>query len=137
MYSLISAVTAGFLALGPATPVPTQPSAPLPVWLKLSADSGHSGEKVSIQAACEDESGPLTTKALRVTKPLARNAEGHQPWALFGEASVADVRPGMYSVSFRCAGKLVATHFLVQAKQKPVQVKVVPKGAPQTGDGST
>ena len=29
MYSLISAVTAGFLALGPATPVPTQPSAPL------------------------------------------------------------------------------------------------------------
>jgi hypothetical protein len=140
MYSsVISAAAAGILALGSTAPAASTPPTPPPdpVWLVLSAHSGHPGEKVSITVACLDETGPLVTKALRVTEPLAPNAEGHQPWKLFGESVVADVRPGLYPVSFTCAGKPVTVHFLVLAKEIHRQVTAVPKGAPQTGDGSS
>jgi hypothetical protein len=117
----------------------TEPAPPpLPVWLKLSAYSGYAGERVSVAAACEADASPLTSEALQVTEPLARNAEGHQPWALFGETVIRDRRQGSYPVSFHCAGEPVTVYFTVLAKQKPVksQTVKVPKGAPETGDGS-
>lgn len=121
-------------------------SAPMPVWLKLSAYSGHAGEQVSVAAACDAEASPLTTRALRVTQPLAANAEGHQPWALFAETVIRDVPEGSYPVSFHCGGEPVTVYFTVldrdsspapgKADQSPGQTRVVPRGAPQTGDGS-
>jgi hypothetical protein len=128
------------------TTTATEPSAqPLPVWLTLSADSGKPGEKVSIAAACGAVASPLTTKGLRLTQPLAANAEGHQPWALFAESVVADVVPGSYSVVFRCGGgQRVESYFTVLAKENTArpkagrtQVEVFPKGAPETGGGGT
>ncbi|WP_410674702.1 hypothetical protein [Amycolatopsis sp. cmx-4-68] len=132
---ILSLTAACLLVLTPAAAAQT--TTPLPTWLKLSASSGHPGEKVSLTVACDGEAGPVTTRALRITEPLARNAEGHQPWALFGEGVVAAVSPGTYPVSFRCAGKPVTGHFTVLgAKPRPGQVKVLPHGAPRTGDGS-
>ncbi|ADJ43455.1 hypothetical protein AMES_1631 [Amycolatopsis mediterranei S699] len=128
---------AGLFALTPAAAAQTTTPPPLPTWLRLSASSGHAGEKVSLTVACEGEASPVTTRALRVTVPLDRNAEGHQPWAFFGESVVAAVAPGTYPVSVRCAGKPLTAHFTVLAAQpRPGQVKVLPHGAPRTGDGS-
>lgn len=134
---------------------------PLPVWLKLSAYSGQPGGKVSIAAACDDQASPLTTEALDITSPLASNPDGHQPWALFAESVIRDVPQGSYPVSFHCGGDPVTVYFTVLAKEKPSsapksstpkssaapkssvvpkgksQVSVVPKGAVQTGDGSS
>ncbi|HVV13144.1 hypothetical protein [Amycolatopsis sp.] len=119
------------------TTTTTEPSPqPLPVWLKLSAYSGQPGWKVSVAAACEGTASPLTSAALRVTEPLGRNAEGHQPWALFGETVIRDVPSGSYPVSFDCAGTPVTVHFTVLAKEKASQTAKIPSGAPQTGDGS-
>lgn len=123
----------------------TEPSSqPLPVFLQLSAYSGHAGEKVSVASACDAEASPLTSEALRVTEPLAANAEGHQPWALFAETVIRDVRQGSYPVSFHCGGDPITVHFTVLAREKVAkqvpdkakQVPIVPKGAPQTGDGT-
>jgi hypothetical protein len=128
------------------TTTTTEPAAqPLPVWLRLSAYSGHPGEKVSIAVACGADASPLTTKALRLTQPLAANAEGHQPWALFANSVIADVAPGSYSVMFHCGGgQPVKTYFTVLAKEETAtpkegrtQVDVFPKGAPETGGGGT
>jgi hypothetical protein len=134
---ILSLTAAGLLALTPAAAAQTTTPPPLPTWLQLSASSGHPGEKVSLTVACEGEASPVTTRALRITVPLDRNAEGHQPWALFGESVVAAVAPGTYPVSVRCAGKPLTAHFTVlAAKPRPGQVKVLPHGAPRTGDGS-
>ncbi len=134
---ILSLTAACLLALTPAAAAQTTSPPPLPTWLKLSGYSGHPGEKVALTVACDGEAGPVTTKALRITTTPARNTEGHQPWALFGESVVAAVAPGTYPVSFRCAGKPVTVRFTVlAAKSRPGQVKVVPQGAPRTGDGS-
>ncbi|HJQ45220.1 MAG TPA: hypothetical protein VJ870_02695 [Amycolatopsis sp.] len=155
---LAAAFLPGLLLLAPVasaeTTTTTEPTPqPLPVWLNLSAYSGHPGEKVSVAAACADDASPLTTEALQVTEPLARNAEGHQPWALFAETVIRDVPQASYPVSFHCGGEPVTVHFTVLAKEKATtpakqpapsttssaadqQVSKVPKGAPQTGDGS-
>ncbi|MGW4061290.1 hypothetical protein ACWEGE_23620 [Amycolatopsis sp. NPDC004747] len=133
---ILSLTAAGLLALTPAAAAQTTTPAPLPTWLKLSAASGHAGERVSLTVACESEVGPVTTKALRITAPLDRNAEGHQPWAFFGESTVAAVAPGTYPVSVRCGGETLTARFTVLGKPRPSQVKVLPHGAPRTGDGS-
>lgn len=121
-------------------PTPSSPE-PLPVYLKLSAYSGHAGERVSVAAACDATASPLTTQALRLTQPLAANAEGHQPWALFAETVIRDVPQGSYPVSFHCGGNPVTVYFTVlQRKSSPApspgQTRKVPQGAPETGDGS-
>ena len=108
-------------------------AAPVPTWLKLSAHSGQPGAKVSVAAACDGDAGTITSRAIKVNEPLAHNAEGHQPWALFGETVVADVKPGIYTVSISCAGASVTAQFTVLAAKHQV---VKPKGAPRTGDGS-
>ncbi|GHG09479.1 MULTISPECIES: hypothetical protein [Amycolatopsis] len=134
---ILSLTTAGLLALTPAAAAQATTPPPLPTWLKLSASSGHPGENVSLTVACEGEASPVTTKTLRVTVPLDRNAEGHQPWAFFGESVVAAVAPGTYPVSVRCAGETLTSRFTVlAAKPRFGQVKVVPHSAPRTGDGS-
>jgi hypothetical protein len=121
------------------TTTTNEPSAqPLPVWLKLSAYSGKPGEKVSIAAAFSTDASPLTTKALRLTPPMAANAEGHQPWSLFAESVIADVAPASYSVMFHCGdGQPVETHLTVLAKEKttkpqsrPYAGRSVPEGRP-------
>ncbi|SEF37046.1 hypothetical protein SAMN05421837_112157 [Amycolatopsis pretoriensis] len=133
---IVALTAACLLVLTPAAAAQTT-SPPLPTWLRLSVHSGHPGEKVSLTVACDGEAGPVTTQALRITTPPAPDAEGHQPWALFGESVVAAVAPGTYPVSFRCAGKPVTVRFTVlAAKSGPGQVKVVPQGAPRTEDGS-
>jgi len=85
-----------------------------------------------------------------VTQPLAANAEGHQPWALFAETVIRDVPEGSYPVSFHCGGEPVTVPFTVLDRDSspapgkvdrgsapsPGQTRVVPRGAPQTGDGS-
>lgn len=124
--AVLAALVPGLFALAPVA------AAQLPTYLQLSAYRGHVGEKVSVAAACGADASPLTSPALRVTAPLARNAEGHQPWALFAETVVKAVRPGAYPVSFSCGGEPVTVHFTVVARQVPV----VPEGAPETGDGS-
>ncbi|OXM61740.1 MULTISPECIES: hypothetical protein [Amycolatopsis] len=154
--AIAAALLATLVAATPAfaqttTTEPTSPE-PLPVWLKLSAYSGHPGEKVSVAAACDDQASPLTTRALRVTQPLEANPEGHQPWALFAETVIRDVPEGSYPVSFHCGGDPVTVYFTVldrdsspapgsgQTKKAPAssqgQTRVVPQGAPRTGDGS-
>ncbi|MEC3982355.1 hypothetical protein [Amycolatopsis sp. H20-H5] len=117
------------------TAVPPTPTAPSPVWLAFTSNSARPGTKVSVTAACESDASPLTGKALRVKAPLARNAEGHQPWALHADAVVTDVAPGSYPVSFRCGDQPVTVSFTVLPKSVPKQVAVVPRGAPRTGAG--
>lgn len=153
---LAAALLPGLLLLAPMasaeTTTTTEPTPqPLPVWLTLSAYSGQPGGKVSVAAACADDASPLTTDALTITQPLARNAEGHQPWALFAEAVIRDVPQASYPVSFHCGGEPITVYFTVLSKEKPAtskketppaakhapQVSKIPKGAPQTGDGSS
>ena len=160
---LAAALLPGLLLLTPfasAETTTTEPTPqPLPVWLNLSAYSGQPGGKVSVAAACGDVASPLTTEALAITQPLARNAEGHQPWALFAETVIRDVPQASYPVSFHCGGEPITVYFTVLAKEKPTstvkdkprnekkapsstskaapQVSKLPKGAPQTGDGSS
>jgi hypothetical protein len=140
--AVFAALVPGLFVLTPVASAQTTTEPALPVYLQLSAYSGHAGEKVSVAAACGEGAGPLTSQALRVTAPLAANTEGHQPWALFAETVVGAVQPGSYPVSFHCGGEPVTVQFTVLARQVPVvpkgspHVRVVPKGAPQTGDGS-
>ena len=140
MRLVMGTATSGWALPATSSPAPsTTSAAPEPlVWLKLSAYSGEPGWKVSVAAACDQpDASPLTSEALRVTSPLARNAEGHQPWALFAETVIAEVPPGSYPVSFHCGGNPVEQHFTVLARKSPPQVSKVPTGPVDTGGGWT
>jgi hypothetical protein len=127
----------------PTTTAPTtSPTTATPTlrWITVSPSRGSAGQRVSVQVACVDQAGPVLSSALN-SGPLARNAAGHQPWALFTTAVVRDVRPGSYPVSAQCGGTPVSTTFTVAAPAvstspaASAQVPTMPSGPAQTGGG--
>ncbi|GGM65911.1 hypothetical protein GCM10012275_40650 [Longimycelium tulufanense] len=103
-----------------------------PVWIKVSPDHAEAGDRVQVQAACEALSwGPVVSDALRA-ETLERPAEGHQPWALYAQATVLDVTPGTYPVSFRCGRGRADTAVTVF---NAGTVRVVTKSETGAGDG--
>lgn len=122
--------------------------APVPRWIEVSPSSGSPGDRLSVEIACDVQPGAIRSMALTATTPQ-RNADGHQPWALFATATVRPVAAGRYPVTVTCGGQQLATTLTVptggSAAPAPMtsaplssqQVRIVPQGAAATGDGST
>ncbi|HWE90448.1 MAG TPA: hypothetical protein VG317_13390 [Pseudonocardiaceae bacterium] len=125
----------------PTTTAPTtSPTTATLRWITVSPSRGSAGQRVSVQVACVDQAGPVLSSALN-SGPLARNAAGQEPWALFTTAVVRGVRPGSYPVSAPCGGTPVSTTFTVAAPAvstspaASAQVPTMPSGPAQTGGG--
>lgn len=116
------------------------------------------GDQVRAQATCDRTDETLLTSPVLRTATLVPDPEGHQPWALQGSTTVAaDAAPGEYPVTVECWGGLVETTITVPgdtngdgdddggdgdgnrrdaSRGDGDQVTRVPKGAPETGDGT-
>ncbi|MGH3752673.1 MAG: hypothetical protein ACRDRP_08255 [Pseudonocardiaceae bacterium] len=82
-------------------------------WLRVSPEQGAVGSAVSLDVACLDDLGAVTSPVLDIG-PLRGNPDGHQPWRLFGTATVAsDAAAGRYRVSATCGVGDVSTGFTV------------------------
>lgn len=91
------------------TPVPTVS------WLRVSPEQGAAGSAVSLDVACLDNLGAAHSPVLDVG-PLKGNPDGHQPWHLFGAATVrSDAAPGHYRISATCGASELSTGFTVVA----------------------
>jgi hypothetical protein len=98
----------------------TEPSsAPIGVpsvsWLRVSPEQGAPSSVVSLDVACLDDLGTVQSPVLEIG-PLKGNPEGHQPWHLFGTATVRpDAAPGRYRVAATCGASELSTDFTVVA----------------------
>jgi hypothetical protein len=82
-------------------------------WLRLSPEQGAAGSVVSIDVACLDKLGAVNSSVLDIG-PLRGNPDGHQPWRLFGSATVrSDAAPGRYRTSATCGASELSTGFTV------------------------
>jgi hypothetical protein len=94
---------------------PSEPTTPETVvsWLRLSPEQGAAGSAVSVDVACLDNLGAVSSPVLDIG-PLKGNPDGHQPWRLFGSATVrSDAAPGRYRISAPCGGSELSTGFTV------------------------
>ncbi|HEY6422816.1 MAG TPA: hypothetical protein VIY28_06125 [Pseudonocardiaceae bacterium] len=81
---------------------PLEPATPPVRWLRVSPELVAPGSTVSLNVACLDKLGPVSSPALDIG-PLKGNPDGHQPWNLFGAATVhSNAAPGPYRVSATC-----------------------------------
>ncbi len=126
----VSIVSLGVLAVacsGAARPItepsssptraiePSELTAPAPSvsWLRVSPEQGAAGSAVSLDVACLDDLGAVRSPVLDIGL-LKGNPDGHQPWRLFGTATVrADVAPGRYRISATCGASELFTGFTV------------------------
>lgn len=99
----------------------TQPSAelngPAPGmnWVRVSPAQGTPGSTVSLDVACLDKLGAVRSPVLDIGA-VAPNPDGHQPWHLFGSATVRpDAAPGRYQISTTCGTSDLYTPFTVLA----------------------
>jgi hypothetical protein len=82
-------------------------------WLRVSPEQGAPGSAVSLDVACLDNLSAVHSSVLDVGA-LKGNPDGHQPWHLFGTATVrSDAKPGRYSVSTTCGASELSTAFTV------------------------
>jgi hypothetical protein len=89
------------------------PSAPGVNWLRVSPGQGAPGSAVSLDVACLDNLGAVRSAVLDIGA-LKGNPDGHQPWHLFGTATVRwDATPGRYQVSTTCGTIELSTTFTV------------------------
>lgn len=113
------------VAAGPTGPTPARalpatsatladPTTPAMSWLRLSPEQGSPGSTVSLDVACLDDLGPVSSPVLDIGQ-LTGNPEGHQPWNRFGAATVhPNATSGPYRVSVTCgAGELSAIFTVV------------------------
>lgn len=94
-------------------------SAPIGVpsvsWLRVAPEQGTPNSVVSLDVACLDNLGAVQSPVLDIG-PLQDNPEGHQPWHLFGTATVRpDAAPGRYRVSATCGASELSTDVTVVA----------------------
>jgi hypothetical protein len=91
----------------PMSPNPTTetpPPAPGVSWLRVSPEQGAPGSPVSLDVACFDGLGAVHSPVLDIGA-LKGNPDGHQPWNVFGTATVrSDAAPGRYQISASCGG---------------------------------
>ncbi len=104
---------------GAARPIAEPSPAPIGVpsvsWLKVAPEQGTPNSAVSLDVACLDNLGAVQSQVLDVGQ-LQGNPEGHQPWRLYGTATVRpDAAPGSYRVSATCGASELATDFTVAA----------------------
>lgn len=104
---------------GPLSVLPSGPPSGLPTsspgvsWLRVSPEQGAPGSAVSLDVACLDNLGAVRSPVLDIGA-LKGNPDGHQPWHLFGTATVrSDAAPGRYQVSTTCGTIELSTTFTV------------------------
>ncbi|MGH3778834.1 MAG: hypothetical protein ACRDRR_24375 [Pseudonocardiaceae bacterium] len=84
-------------------------------WLKVAPERGTPNSAVSLDVACLDNLGAVQSPVLDIGS-LNGNPDGHQPWHLFGTATVRpDAAPGRYQVSTTCGASELSTDFTVVA----------------------
>jgi len=104
------------------------------------------GETVTAQARCDSTSDAVLRSPVLRAVTLAPDPEGHQPWAIHGTTTVTgDAEPGEHPVSMQCGEGTVQTTITVLADKRhdgghpygdDGLVSRVPRGAPETGEGS-
>jgi len=116
---VLSAACSGAASSGRTGPI-TEPSAaptgvPSVSWLRVAPEQGTANSAVSLDVACLDNLGAVQSPVLDIG-PLQGNPDGHQPWHLFGTATVRpDAAPGRYRVSATCGTSELSTVFTVVA----------------------
>jgi len=93
----------------------SEPPMPAPgvSWLRVSPEQGAPGATVSLDVACLDNLGAVHSPVLDIGA-LKGNPEGHQPWHLFGTATVrSDAASGRYQISATCGADELSTAFTV------------------------
>jgi hypothetical protein len=97
------------------SPVPATPPAPTSgeSWLRLSPQEGLRNATVKLDVACLDDLGAVRSPVLDVAA-LQPDPNGHQPWHLFGTATVRPDAPfGTFPVSATCGTQQLTATFTV------------------------
>jgi hypothetical protein len=83
--------------------------------LRVTPQQGTPGSTVSLDLACLDNVGVVHSPVLDIGA-LNGNPEGHQPWRLFGTATVrSNAASGHYQISTTCGADELSTEFTVIA----------------------
>ncbi|MBV9059545.1 MAG: hypothetical protein JO296_07845 [Pseudonocardiales bacterium] len=91
------------------TPAPTSGGS----WLRLSPQEGLRNATVKLDVACLDDLGAVRSPVLDVAA-LQPDPNGHQPWHLFGTATVRPDAPlGAFPVSATCGTQQLTATFTV------------------------
>ncbi|MFY9807037.1 MAG: hypothetical protein WAK86_07185 [Pseudonocardiaceae bacterium] len=131
--AIASIIVVGVLGAGCSAPTrPAEPStspsptetltetlrptpAPGVSWLRVSPQQGAPGAPVSLDVACLDGLGAVHSPVLDIGA-LKGNPDGHQPWNVFGTATVRpDAAPGQYQISARCGASELSAAITVVA----------------------
>jgi hypothetical protein len=81
----------------------------------VTPQQGTPGSTLSIDLACLDNVGAVHSPVLDIGA-LKGNPEGHQPWRLFGTATVrSNAASGQYQISTTCGANELSTDFTVVA----------------------
>ncbi|MGH3719784.1 MAG: hypothetical protein ACRDRI_13300 [Pseudonocardiaceae bacterium] len=84
--------------------------------LTVSPEQGAPGSAVSLDVACLDNLGLVRSLVLDIGA-LKGDPEGHQPWHLFGTATVrSDAAPGRYQISAACGATELSAAFTVVSR---------------------
>ncbi|MDQ2882078.1 MAG: hypothetical protein M3Y48_12865 [Actinomycetota bacterium] len=95
------------------TPTSTPAEEPGASWLRVSPQQGAPGSTVTLDVACLDNLGVVHSPVLDIGA-LRGNPEGHQPWRLFGTATVrSNAVAGQYQISTTCGANELSTGFTV------------------------
>jgi hypothetical protein len=101
----------------PITTSPVPATTPAPTsgesWLRLSPQEGLRNATVKLDVACLDDLGAVHSPVLDVAA-LQPDPNGHQPWHLFGTATVRPDAPfGTFPVSATCGTQQLTATFTV------------------------
>jgi hypothetical protein len=97
----------------PAMQATTPESAPGASWLRLSPQEGLRNATVKLDVACLDDLGAVHSPVLDVGA-LQPDPNGHQPWHVFGTATVRPDAPfGAFPVSANCGPQQLTATFTV------------------------
>jgi hypothetical protein len=100
-------------ATAPPVPATTSASAPGENWLRLSPQEGLRNATVKLDVACLDELGAVHSPVLDVGA-LQPDPNGHQPWHVFGTATVRPDAPvGAFPVAASCGTQQLTATFTV------------------------
>ncbi|MEO7196453.1 MAG: hypothetical protein ABIZ05_16840 [Pseudonocardiaceae bacterium] len=82
-------------------------------WLRVSPGQGAPGAAVALDVACLDNLGAVRSPVLDIGE-LKGNPDGHQPWHLFGTATVRpNATPGRYQITTTCGQTTLTAAFTV------------------------
>jgi hypothetical protein len=98
------------------------------------------GQEVLVVASCQraDFTGSPVTSPVLKAEDLVRKKGDPADTPVFAEGRIdKDVAPGTYELSFTCVDRKVSNTFTVTAADEPdAQVRVKPRGAPETGEAA-